>query len=97
MAVAYATYRAPAEPENAQLNRFGQVMQGVLRKMSSDPQSATVTVQTLAQILDPRSPTRTSERSSPSWATTPRRATTRPSAAVETDGRLKRPGRRQRG
>ncbi len=53
MAVAYATYRAPGEPENAQLNRFGQVMRGVLRKMSSDPQSATVTVQTLAQILDP--------------------------------------------
>ncbi len=28
-------------------------MQGVLRKMSSDPSSATTTVQTLAQILDP--------------------------------------------
>jgi anionic cell wall polymer biosynthesis LytR-Cps2A-Psr (LCP) family protein len=53
MAVAYATYRAPGEPETAQLSRFGQVMQGVLRKLSSDPQSATVTVQTLAQILDP--------------------------------------------
>ncbi|MEU6480927.1 LytR C-terminal domain-containing protein [Streptomyces sp. NPDC047017] len=53
MAVAYATYRAPGEAENPQLERFGQVVQGVLRKMSSDPQSATVTVQTLAQILDP--------------------------------------------
>jgi hypothetical protein len=53
MAVAYATYRAPGEPESAQLNRFGQVMLGVLRKMSSDPHSATVTVQTLEQILDP--------------------------------------------
>jgi anionic cell wall polymer biosynthesis LytR-Cps2A-Psr (LCP) family protein len=53
MAVAYATYRAPGESENAQLQRFGQVMQGVLRKMSSDPASATTTVQTLAQILDP--------------------------------------------
>ncbi|GAB1329652.1 LCP family protein [Streptomyces sennicomposti] len=53
MAVAYATYRAPGESENAQLQRFGQVMQGVLRKLSSDPQAATVTVQTLAQILDP--------------------------------------------
>ncbi|MFF4710017.1 LytR C-terminal domain-containing protein [Streptomyces eurythermus] len=53
MAVAYATYRASGESENAQLQRFGQVMQGVLRKMSSDPASATVTVQTLAQILDP--------------------------------------------
>ncbi len=36
-----------------QLERFGQVMQGVLRKLSSDAQAATVTVQTLAQILDP--------------------------------------------
>ncbi|MFI7384797.1 LytR C-terminal domain-containing protein [Streptomyces sp. NPDC049813] len=53
MAVAYATYRAKGEGETAQLMRFGQVMQGVLRKLSSDPQAATTTVQTLAQILDP--------------------------------------------
>ncbi|MFE6283504.1 LytR C-terminal domain-containing protein [Streptomyces sp. NPDC057877] len=53
MAVAYATHRASGEAQNAQLERFGQVMQGVLRKLSSDPQAATVTVQTLAQILDP--------------------------------------------
>ncbi|MEU3251593.1 LCP family protein [Streptomyces sp. NPDC006997] len=53
MAVTYATYRASGEAQNAQLERFGQVMQGVLRKMSSDQQAATVTVQTLAQILDP--------------------------------------------
>ena len=52
-AVAYATYRAPGEAQNAQLERFGQVMQGVLRKISSDAGAATVTVQTLAQILDP--------------------------------------------
>jgi anionic cell wall polymer biosynthesis LytR-Cps2A-Psr (LCP) family protein len=53
MAVAYATYRAAGESQNAQLERFGQVMQGILRKMSSEPSSATTTVQTLAQILDP--------------------------------------------
>jgi anionic cell wall polymer biosynthesis LytR-Cps2A-Psr (LCP) family protein len=53
MAVAYATYRAEGETQNAQLERFGQVMQGVLRKVSSDAQGATVTIQTLAQILDP--------------------------------------------
>ncbi len=52
-AVAYATYRASGEAQNAQLERFGQVMQGVLRKLSSDPTGATTTVQTLAQILDP--------------------------------------------
>ncbi|MFK4064620.1 LCP family protein [Streptomyces sp. NPDC029674] len=53
MAVAYATYRASGETETDQLNRFGAVMQGILRKLSSDPQAATTTVQSLAQILDP--------------------------------------------
>ncbi|MFC9845100.1 LytR C-terminal domain-containing protein [Streptomyces sp. NPDC060223] len=53
MAVAYATYKASGESQTAQLERFGQVMQGVLRKLSSDSQAATTTVQTLAQILDP--------------------------------------------
>ncbi|WP_369215204.1 LCP family protein [Streptomyces flavofungini] len=53
MAVAYATYRASGESATAQLDRFGQVMQGVLRKLSSDPQAATTTVESLAQILDP--------------------------------------------
>ncbi|WP_055568632.1 LCP family protein [Streptomyces atriruber] len=53
MAVAYATYRASGETETDQLQRFGAVMQGVLRKLSSDPQAATTTVQSLAQILDP--------------------------------------------
>ncbi|MEU6603480.1 LytR C-terminal domain-containing protein [Streptomyces shenzhenensis] len=52
-AVAYATYRASGEAQNAQLERFGQVLQGVLRKMSSDAQAATVTVQTLGQIIEP--------------------------------------------
>ncbi|MEV4971803.1 LCP family protein [Streptomyces scopuliridis] len=56
MAVAYATYTAPGEPEAKQLQRFGQVLQGVLRKMSDDPQAATITVETLAQILDPSLP-----------------------------------------
>lgn len=53
MAVAYATHLASGEAQDAQLQRFGQVMQGVLRKMSSDADAATITVQTLAQILDP--------------------------------------------
>lgn len=56
MAVAYATYRGPGEAEAKQLMRFGQVMRGVLRKISDDPKAATVTVQTLAQILDPSLP-----------------------------------------
>ncbi|MBD0425076.1 LytR C-terminal domain-containing protein [Streptomyces sp. TRM S81-3] len=53
MAVAYATHHASGESANAQLERFGQVMQGVLRKLSSDPQAATTTIQTLGLILDP--------------------------------------------
>ncbi|MFI6469180.1 LCP family protein [Streptomyces sp. NPDC050516] len=56
MAVAYATYRGPGEAETKQLQRFGAVMYGVLRKISDDPKAATVTVQTLAQILDPSLP-----------------------------------------
>ncbi|MFF9348306.1 LytR C-terminal domain-containing protein [Streptomyces sp. NPDC014734] len=56
MAVAYATYRAPGEAEDKQLTRFGEVLRGVLRKISDDPKTATVTVQTLAQILDPSLP-----------------------------------------
>ncbi|MET9953901.1 LCP family protein [Streptomyces sp. NPDC006339] len=55
-AVAYATYRAPGEAEAKQLQRFGQVLYGVLRKMSDDPEAATVTIETLAQILDPSLP-----------------------------------------
>ncbi len=56
MAVAYATYQGPDEPETKQLTRFGEVLRGVLRKMSEDPEAATVTVETLAQILDPSLP-----------------------------------------
>ncbi|MFF7181449.1 LytR C-terminal domain-containing protein [Streptomyces sp. NPDC008121] len=55
-AVAYATHRAPGEAEAKQLQRFGQVLYGVLRKISDDPKAATVTVETLAQILDPSLP-----------------------------------------
>ncbi|WP_307826573.1 LCP family protein [Streptomyces pactum] len=52
-AVAYATYRSPAEPQTKQLSRFGQVMHAVLKKMSDDPGEATSTVEALAQIPDP--------------------------------------------
>ncbi len=53
MAVAYATYLASGEAPNAQLERFGQVMQAMLRKLTSDTQGATVTVQTLGMIIEP--------------------------------------------
>ncbi|MFI0933060.1 LCP family protein [Streptomyces sp. NPDC021019] len=56
MAVAYATYRAPGEPEAKQLARFGEVMRATLRKISEDPKAATVTIETLLQVLDPSLP-----------------------------------------
>ncbi|MDX2919080.1 MULTISPECIES: LCP family protein [Streptomyces] len=56
MAVAYATYRAEGEPEAKQLARFGEVMRATLRKISEDPKAATVTIETLLQVLDPSLP-----------------------------------------
>ncbi|MGW7490088.1 LytR C-terminal domain-containing protein [Streptomyces sp. NPDC054786] len=52
-AVAYATYQAPGEPQTRQLQRFGQVMQATLKKVSSDSDGATATVKSLLQVLDP--------------------------------------------
>ncbi|MFI7176089.1 LCP family protein [Streptomyces spororaveus] len=53
MAVAYATFRGPGEPETKQLERMGKVLQAVLRKVPSDPKAAAVTVESIGQILDP--------------------------------------------
>ncbi len=98
MAVAYATYRASGEAQNAQLERFGQVMQGVLRKLSSDKQAATTTVQTLAQILDPsltdRGPRRLPRQAQP---TSPRAATTKRRCCPCSGGRPERERHQQRG
>ncbi|MFE0375988.1 LytR C-terminal domain-containing protein [Streptomyces inhibens] len=52
-AVAYATYRATGENQIRQLQRFGQVMQATLKKVSSDADGATATVKALLQVLDP--------------------------------------------
>ncbi|POX39066.1 hypothetical protein C3486_20070 [Streptomyces sp. Ru73] len=52
-AVAYATYRGPGELQTKQLERFGQVMQATLKRMSSDADGATATVKSLMQVLDP--------------------------------------------
>ncbi|AXK33707.1 LytR family transcriptional regulator [Streptomyces armeniacus] len=52
-AVAYATYSATGEQKAKQLTRFGQVMEAVLKKVSSDKAGATNTVKSLGQILDP--------------------------------------------
>ena len=52
-AVAYATYQGPGEAQAKQLQRFGQVMQATLKKISSEADGATATVKTLLQVLDP--------------------------------------------
>ncbi|MGW3241741.1 LCP family protein [Streptomyces sp. NPDC001070] len=52
-AVAYATYRAPGEAADKQLARFGQVVQAMLRKMYSDPDLATKTIEGLNQVIEP--------------------------------------------
>ncbi|EST35872.1 hypothetical protein N566_17145 [Streptomycetaceae bacterium MP113-05] len=52
-AVAYAVHRDDAETGTAQLERFGQVMEAVLGKVSTEKTSATRTIETLGQILDP--------------------------------------------
>ncbi|MEV8535132.1 LCP family protein [Streptomyces sp. NPDC051211] len=53
MAVAYATHRGQGEPETKQLERFGRVLLGTLRKMPGDERAAVQTVEYLGQILDP--------------------------------------------
>ncbi|WP_282695096.1 LCP family protein [Streptomyces sp. CC208A] len=55
-AVAYATHRGPGEAEAKQLQRFGQVVGGVLRKMPSDAANATTAIEYLQQIADPSLP-----------------------------------------
>ncbi|WP_031005119.1 LCP family protein, partial [Streptomyces sp. NRRL F-5727] len=55
-AVAYATYRASGEAEAKQLQRFGQVVNGLLRKMPSDAANATTAIEYLQQIADPSLP-----------------------------------------
>lgn len=53
MAVAYATHRGRGEPEAKQLERTGQVLYAVLRKIPGDPEAAATTVESMGQILDP--------------------------------------------
>ncbi|NJQ04831.1 LCP family glycopolymer transferase [Streptomyces lonarensis] len=52
-AVTYAVHRADDEPQDAQLQRFGQVMTGVLQKLPTGENGARQVVENLAQIADP--------------------------------------------
>jgi anionic cell wall polymer biosynthesis LytR-Cps2A-Psr (LCP) family protein len=52
-AVAYATYKGAGEPQEKQLIRFGQVIQGMLKKFPSSSSLGVKTIQTLNAIPDP--------------------------------------------
>ncbi|WP_146057221.1 LCP family protein, partial [Streptomyces sp. SM14] len=52
-AITYSVYRADDEPQSAQLDRFAQVMAGVLGKMPTSEESSRQVVENLAQIADP--------------------------------------------
>ncbi len=52
-AVAYATHQESGEDQAKQLTRFGQVMEAVLKKVSTEPEKATTIVEQLSQIPDP--------------------------------------------
>ncbi|MEO3849223.1 LytR C-terminal domain-containing protein [Streptomyces sp. B8F3] len=52
-AIAYATHLADGEPQTAQLQRFGQVMQSVLRNLPSDTAGAKSLVKSMGMVLDP--------------------------------------------
>ncbi|MEU4683359.1 LCP family protein [Streptomyces xinghaiensis] len=52
-AVGYATLLRKGEAQTDQLQRFGQVMRAVLRKMPGEAEMATETVRSLNQIADP--------------------------------------------
>ncbi|KQV05470.1 MULTISPECIES: LytR C-terminal domain-containing protein [unclassified Kitasatospora] len=55
-AVAYATYQAPGESTDAQLARFGQVLDGVLRVMPTDLKEAQDLVHRVGAVPDPSLP-----------------------------------------
>jgi anionic cell wall polymer biosynthesis LytR-Cps2A-Psr (LCP) family protein len=52
-AIAYATHLADGEPQTAQLQRFGQVMQAVLKNLPSDTAGAKSLVKSMGMVLDP--------------------------------------------
>ncbi|MGE7432621.1 LCP family protein [Kitasatospora sp. NPDC001175] len=55
-AVAYATYQAPGEGRDAQLARFGQVLDAVVRAMPTDLPEAQDDVHRMNAVLDPSLP-----------------------------------------
>lgn len=52
-AIAYATHLADGEPQTAQLRRFGQVMEAVLKNLPSDTAGAKSLVKSMGMVLDP--------------------------------------------
>lgn len=54
--VAYATYQAPTEGRDAQLARFGKVLEAVIRAMPTDLAESTDDVHRMNAVLDPSLP-----------------------------------------
>ncbi|MFC8447831.1 LytR C-terminal domain-containing protein [Kitasatospora sp. NPDC057223] len=55
-AVGYATYQAAGESRDAQLARFGQVLDAIVRTMPTDLKEAKDVVQRMGAVLDPSLP-----------------------------------------
>ena len=52
-AIAYATYQAKGEAASAQLARFGQVIEAVIKQMPTDPTQAAATITQMGEVADP--------------------------------------------
>jgi LytR cell envelope-related transcriptional attenuator len=55
-AIAYASYQAKGEAPGAQLARFGQVLEGVIKAMPPDPTSAAADITAMGEVADPSLP-----------------------------------------
>ena len=55
-AIAYADYQAKGEAPGAQLARYGQVLEGVIKAMPQDPTSAAADITAMGEVADPSLP-----------------------------------------
>jgi len=55
-AIAYATYQAKGETPSAQLARYGQVLEAVIKAMPQDPTSAAADITAMGEVADPSLP-----------------------------------------
>ncbi|QMU68165.1 LCP family protein [Streptacidiphilus sp. P02-A3a] len=55
-AIAYATYQAKGEGAGAQLARYGQVLEALIKAMPQDPTSAAADITAMGEVADPSLP-----------------------------------------